>query len=198
MLELLNNIKIKLRDWTVKHANGEHAKFWLAGLSFAEASFFPVPPDVFLAAIIAARRQRKWLYYSIITTIASIAGGVFGYMIGVWFFDSLGNFLISLYGLEKSANMIKELFVGNAFWAVFIAGFTPIPYKVFTISAGFFSINFFVFILASTISRGLRFLSVGYIINVFGEEIGKFVFKYFNILTLFIAVIIVVLVLFIR
>ncbi len=178
----------------IKHADGRHAKFWLAGLSFAEASFFPIPPDVFLATIIASKQRQKWLYYSIITTVASVAGGMFGYVIGMWFFGSFGKPLISFYGLEGSVNIVRELFVDNAFWAVFIAGFTPIPYKVFTISAGFFDVNFIIFVIASTLSRALRFLSVGYIVKVFGEDIGKFTFKYFNILTLILSVLVVILI----
>jgi membrane protein YqaA with SNARE-associated domain len=198
MLELLYKIKIKLRDWVLVHSNGRHAKLWLAGLSFAEASFFPIPPDVFLVAIISARQNQKWLYYSIITIISSIVGGMFGYLIGVWFFDSIGYALISFYGLEESVKIVKELFLDNAFWAVFIAGFTPIPYKVFTISAGFFGVNFIVFIVASTLSRALRFLSVGYIMKVFGENMGRFVFKYFNMLTFLFAILIVVLIIILK
>jgi len=197
MFELLYRTKVKLREWAIKHADGPHAKGWLMALSFFEASFFPIPPDIFLAAVITAQEERRWIYYSILTAIASTAGGIFGYFIGVWFFDSLGQILISLYGLEGKVSVVKEFFVDNAFWAVFISGFTPIPYKVFTISAGFFNINFVAFVTASLISRLLRFLPVGYIVNVFGEEIGRFVFKYFNALTVIVAVFIVALIVFI-
>jgi len=197
MFEILHKVKVRLREWATRHADGPHAKGWLMVLSFAEASFFPIPPDIFLAAVITAQKDKKWLYYSVITTLASVAGGAFGYFIGIWFFDSIGQFLISFYGLEDSIYKVKDFFVDNAFWAIFISGFSPIPYKVFTISAGFFNINFIIFITASAISRLLRFLPVGYIVNVFGEEIGKFVFRYFNVLTVLIAISIVLLIVFI-
>jgi len=185
-------IKLKLRDWTVRHADGPYAKRWLAFFSFAEASFFPIPPDVILVSILTARQSERWKYYAFITTLWSVLGGIFGYAIGLFLYDSVGMFLVQTYHLEQYIDVAREIFRENAFWAVFVAGFTPIPYKVFTISAGFFSINFFVFVVASILSRALRFFSVGYIMKVFGKEIGAFVFKYFNILTWVFAGIIIV------
>lgn len=176
----------------IKYSGSGHIKAWLSFFSFAESSFFPIPPDFFLIAIIGARQQKRWAYYSFLTALWSVIGGAFGYAIGLLLFDSAGQFLISTYGLEQYILTIKELFDQNAFWAIFISGFTPIPYKIFTISAGFFNINFFTFIIASIISRSMRFFMVGYIMKVFGKEMGDFVFKYFNILTFVLAIGIVV------
>jgi membrane protein YqaA with SNARE-associated domain len=182
-----NWIKLNIRDWMLKHAGSAYAKRWLSFFSFAEASFFPIPPDFLLIAILGSRQQKKWFYYSALTSIWSVIGGMAGYGIGLLLFDSIGQWLISVYNLQDSMVIVKELFDQNAFWAIFISGFTPIPYKIFTISAGFFKINFLTFIFASIISRSLRFFVVGYIMKVFGKEMSKFVFKYFNILTFILA-----------
>jgi len=188
----LLNIKTKIRDWAVRYAEGKDARRWLAFFSFAEATFFPIPADVILTAILVARKARGWVYYSFITFWWSVLGGIFGYIIGFFLFDTVGAFLVSTYNLEQHIDLIREMFNQNAFWAVFIGGFTPIPYKIFTLSAGFFGINFLIFIAASVLSRLLRFFAVGYIIKVFGADIGKFVFKYFNLLTYALAIVIAV------
>lgn len=184
----MTKLKIKLRDWIVKHADSPHAKWWLFLVSFAEASFFPIPPDFLLIAILGAKQKHRWIYYSSIITAGSVLGGVFGYAIGFLLFDSVGQFLISTYNLGQYMEVVQGLFIENAFWAIFIAGFTPIPYKIFTISAGFFSVNFLIFVIAAIISRSLRFFAVGYIIKVFGDGMSKFAFRYFNILTLLFAI----------
>ena len=183
MTTYLRKIKIGIRDWMLKHAGSTHAKGWLSFFSFAEASFFPIPPDFILIAILGSKQQKNWFYYAALTGVWSVLGGVFGYAIGFLLFDSVGQWLIATYNLSDHMVVVKELFDQNAFWAIFISGFTPIPYKIFTISAGFFSINFITFLIASAISRFLRFFIVGYIMKVFGEEMSKFAFKYFNILT---------------
>lgn len=188
MENYLRKIKIRMRDWMVKHAGSTHAKGWLSFFSFAEASFFPIPPDFILIAILGSKQQKNWIYYSALTALWSVLGGVFGYGIGFLLFDSVGQWLVVTYDLGDHMIAVKELFDQNAFWAIFISGFTPIPYKIFTISAGFFSINIITFIVASAISRFLRFFVVGYIMKMFGEEMSKFVFKYFNIITFILAV----------
>jgi len=188
----LSNLKTKIRDWAVRYAESKNAKRWLAFFSFAEATFFPVPADVILIAILASGQAHRWAYYSFITFFWSILGGIFGYIIGFFLFDTVGTFLVNTYGLEVYLEQVQEMFNANAFWAIFIGGFTPIPYKIFTLSAGFFGINFLIFIAASVLSRSLRFFAVGYIMKVFGIEIGKFVFKYFNLLTYALAIVIVV------
>jgi len=187
----LTEKKIIVRDWMVSRAEGAHARMWLAGISFAESSFFPIPTDVFLIAIILSRQMHKWFSYATITTAASVLGGVFGYVIGAFFFDIFGKFILSFASSEVLFITVQDMFTDNAFWAVFIGGFTPIPYKIFTISAGFFGINIFVFIFASVVSRVLRYYSVAYIMSVFGKDVGSFIFRYFNALTLVVAFIII-------
>mgnify|MGYP000486458227 CR=1 FL=1 len=177
-----------LYDWVLHWAQTPYGPIALFVLSFAEASFFPIPPDFMLVAILGSKQQKKWIYYSALTAGWSVLGGALGYFIGFLLFDSLGQWLINTYNLQDHMVTVKELFDQNAFWAIFISGFTPIPYKIFTISAGFFKINFFTFIFASIISRFLRFFIVGYIMKVFGDSMSKLVFKYFNIITLVFAV----------
>ena len=188
MANFLRKIKINTRDLMIKYAKGNNTKWYLSFFSFAEASFFPIPPDLLLMAILGSRQEHRWIYYSFLTSIWSVLGGIFGYMIGFLLFDSVGQWLISLYNFQEYTSVVKEIFNQNAFWAIFISGFTPIPYKVFTISAGFFGINLFIFIIASTVSRFLRFFIVGFIMKVFGNDISGFIYKYFNILTLVFAV----------
>ncbi|MFH0846288.1 MAG: VTT domain-containing protein [Patescibacteria group bacterium] len=185
MFEALYKTKLKISDWSQNHSHGRNAKLWLAIFSFTEASFFVIPPDVFLLAILINNGSR-WIYYSSITTIASVLGGMLGYTFGFFFFDFIGQFLINTYHLQSQMAMVSDLFIDNAFWAVFVSAFTPIPYKVFTISAGFFKINIITFFLASLIGRGLRFFIVGYIVKLFGKHMAHYAFKYFNYLTLLI------------
>lgn len=182
-----------LRDWAVKHAEGPYGKFWLGVISFAESSFFPIPPDVLLIAIVSLRKGFNWFYYSAITTVFSVLGGIFGYLIGYLFYDTFGKTIISYYHLESEVSYIGKVFADNAFSAIFLAGFTPIPYKIFTISAGLFGINLLTFVAASIVSRGARFVAVGYISKVFGAKMSDFVFKYFNLLTAVLAVLIILL-----
>jgi len=187
----MHGLKTRLRDWAVRHAASPRAGRWLAILSFAEASFFPIPPDVLLLSILSARQSHRWRYYALIATVWSVAGGVAGYVIGKFLYDSIGVFLVETYNLGDTLGAIRIVFSDNAFLAVFLGGFTPIPYKAFTLSAGFFNINFFVFMAASVLSRAMRFFAVGYIMKIFGKEIGAFVFRYFNILTILFGVVLV-------
>ncbi len=187
--------KNRFRDFAVRHAAGPRGKFWLGAISFAESSFFPIPPDIFLLAIVSLRNGLNWFYYSALTTVFSVLGGIFGYLIGYLFYDAFGGIIISYYKLEGEVAQIGKIFSDNAFSSIFLAGFTPIPYKIFTISAGLFGINLLTFIVASLVSRGLRFLAVGYISKIFGEKMGGFVFKYFNFLTAILAVIAVLVIL---
>src|SRR3989338_1923451 len=171
-----------LRDWFLSYAEKPHARWWLAFFSFIESSFFPVPRDPLLVAILAANRSR-WLWDALISTAASIVGGLFGYLIGVFLWDTLGSAIVAAYGLEEEMAMVGRLFADNAFLAIFLAAFTPIPYKVFTIAAGLFGINIPVFIIASILGRGGRFFAVSFLMKLFGEKISPVIFKYFDLLT---------------
>lgn len=184
------HIQTKMQEWFLHHAKNKYADAWLFALSFAESSFFPIPPDPFLIALLIADSSH-WFRHAFSVTIASVAGGIFGYAIGAFFFDVIGAKIVAAYSLEVEMEYVRTLFVENAFWAIFTAAFTPIPYKLFTISAGFFKIDLVIFIVASLVGRGSRFFIVAYLMRRFGEKIGGVVFRYLNIFSLLFALYII-------
>jgi membrane protein YqaA with SNARE-associated domain len=147
-----------LYDKVLKWAAHRYAPWYLAGLSFSEAAFFPIPPDVMLAPMVLAKSERAWRYAAI-TTIASVLGGLLGYLIGQFAFSGVEP-LLHDYGLWNKFETAKQWFDKWGFWALFLAGFSPIPYKVFTIAAGVVSMAMLPFLLASVIGRGARFCLV--------------------------------------
>lgn len=180
----------KSYDWVLGWADSKYGIFALAAIAFAESSFFPIPPDILLIALVLGARSRAF-YFAGVTTAFSVLGAMTGYAIGyfVWwagegefsrfalfFFDHIPGFTEALF------MKIRHLYETWNFWIVFTAGFTPIPYKVFTVSAGAFNINFVMFVLASIVSRGARFVLVAGLLWKFGKPIKKFIDKYFNIL----------------
>lgn len=171
----------RLYDWVLHWAETPYGTWALFLLSFCESSFFPIPPDVLLIAL-AVGIPKKSFKYALVCSVGSVLGGCLGYLIGWQFMAGIGEKIIAFYGLTQKIEYIKELYINYDAWAIGIAGFTPIPYKVFTISAGAFNINFPVFIIASTISRSARFFLVGSLIYIFGPRIQTFIDKYFNIL----------------
>ena len=187
-----------LYDWVLHWSESKHSLTALFFLSMAEASFFPVPPDALLIALCMGS-YKKWFKFALICSIGSIIGGVIGYLIGQFAFDIIGESMLSITASLSGTNPDsllkeaqywfneKEMFgfqVGP--WAVGVAGFTPIPYKVFTIAAGFFKMSFIPFLIASAISRSLRFFIVAGLIGIlykkYGERIKEFIDKYFNLL----------------
>lgn len=162
--------------------------FWTA---FSESSVFLVPPDVVLIAILLTGVQ-NWKYYATLTTIASVLGGIFGYVIGFFLFDTIGEWIITTYNLGDSFLEVSNLYDTYAFWVVFISAFSPIPYKLFTITAGVFHINFFMFVVASLIGRGLRFFIVSYLVHRYGARFVAMIQKYFNIVTFIVALLIII------
>ncbi len=188
----------RLYDWTMSWADSRHALIALATLAFVESSFFPIPPDALLIALCLGA-YRRWAKFALVTSVFSVLGGMAGYGIGYFAFDTIGrpimDALASFSG--KDAEVLisqaqfwfneKEMFgvlIGP--WAVAAAGFTPIPYKVFTISAGFFHMDFVIFVIASALSRSLRFFAVAGIIGLlykrYGDGIKDFIDRYFNLL----------------
>ncbi len=153
-----------------------HAPWFLGGLSFAESSFFPIPPDVMLASMSLANPQRAW-WFALLTTLTSVAGGLFGYLIGYYAFDLLEPWLREsrYWGAYEQA---VTWFEAWGFWAIFIAGFSPIPYKVFTIAAGVASMALLPFSLASLIGRGARFFMVAGLMAWGGERMEGALRKY--------------------
>lgn len=178
------NIVRRLYDWVLHWADTRYGTPALATLSFAESSFFPVPPDVLLIALDMGKPKRSF-YYALICSIASVLGGILGYYIGLGLWELLSGFFFSYipgFTPEIFAK-VQEMYNEYGFAAVLIAGFTPIPYKVFTIASGVFGMNFPLFVLASVISRSARFFLVSAMIYFFGEPIKKFIDKYFNLLS---------------
>lgn len=184
MRQKLQTLKESLVSWTERHAGGKHMKAWLFGISFAESSFFPIPPDVLLIAVLTTQERVRAFWYAGLTTLGSVLGGVLGYALGFFFFQTIGVWLVSTYHLEGYMATVQTLFAANAFWAIFTAAFTPIPYKIFTISAGLFAINLPVFILASILGRGMRFFAVAGVMKYFSEPAIRLFYKYFNTATL--------------
>ncbi|HED05537.1 MAG TPA: DedA family protein [Ignavibacteria bacterium] len=189
----MHNIREKIRNWSIKHAEGPHAKRWLAAFSFAESSFFPIPVDVILIAILLGNKAKQWLRYVLITTGFSVIGGIFGYIIGAFLFEAVGNSIISFYNLGEEFGALEEIFSNNAFWAIFTAAFTPIPYKIFTIAAGVFHINLVSFIAGSLLGRGVRFLIVGVLMKTYGRKISGILYKYFSIISIVLVLIVIIL-----
>ena len=153
------------------------SKYYLAFVSFIESSFFPIPPDVMVIPMVISKKK-DFIKIFIIATIFSVLGGMFGYLIGVFFFD-FGTHILSFYGYEDELSYIKDnLTNSDGYYAwlsiLFLAGFTPLPYKVFTIASGLIGFNFLIFVLISIISRGLRFFIVSYLSYKFGDLFTKF------------------------
>ncbi len=172
-----------LYNWVLHWAHTPYGTPALFGISFAESSFFPVPPDVLQIALSISRPKRSFFYASV-SSVASVLGGMAGYAIGVYLMSLIGWPILNFYGLEAQYEHVKILFQKYDAWAIAVAGFTPIPYKLFTIASGAFSIHFGVFVIASLLSRSARFFLVGLLIYFFGESIKEFIDRYFNLLTL--------------
>lgn len=153
-----------------------HAPRYLVGLSFAESSFFPIPPDVMLAPMALAAPSRAW-HFAFLTTIASVVGGLFGYLIGVFAFELVEPVLHDA-GYYSRYLQAREWFTDWGFWAIFLAGFSPIPYKVFTITAGVISMALIPFVLASLIGRGARFFLVAALMSWGGERMEDKIKQY--------------------
>ena len=171
----------RLYDWVLRWAKTPYGTWALFLLAFCESSFFPIPPDVLLIAL-AVASPKKAFKYALVCSVGSLLGGCLGYLIGWQFMVGLGDGIIRFYGLQDKYEYIRRLYVTYDAWAVGIAGLTPIPYKVFTITAGAFRINFVVFLVASAVSRSARFFLVGGLIYLFGPKIQSFIDRYFNTL----------------
>ena len=170
----------KLFDKCVDWAGRKYANFALAIVSFIESSFFPIPPDVMIIPMVIAKKQH-FVKIALIATTFSVLGGLFGYLIGYIFFNEIGFKIFEIYGY-KNVNILKDMFStkeGMLSWfgLLFTAGFTPLPFKILTITSGFIHYNIFVFILTCVVTRGLRFFLVAFLTNKFGLKIGPFLEK---------------------
>ncbi|MBN2179173.1 MAG: DedA family protein [Deltaproteobacteria bacterium] len=180
----------RLYDWVLHWAETPYGTWALFFLALAESSFFPIPPDVLLIAL-AISIPAKSFRYALVCTVGSLIGGVIGYLIGYQFMELVGLQILEFYGLMAKFNAVGDLYNKYNALAVGIAGFTPIPYKVFTISAGAFGINFPIFLAASAVSRAARFFIVGWLIYKFGPGIRAFIDRYFNILAVVFVILLV-------
>lgn len=174
----------RLYDWVLHWAHTPYGTPALAGLSFSESSIFPIPPDVLLVALCLGRRDRSW-YYATVCSVASVVGGIFGYLIGWGFWALVSDFFFTYVPgfTVETFERVHGLYEHYNFLIVFVAAFTPIPYKVITITAGVFGINLPMFILASAVGRSLRFFMVAGLIYKFGEPIKDFIDRRFNMLS---------------
>ena len=171
-------------------AEHPQATWALFGLAFAESSFFPIPPDVLLIALCLGRPRRA-LWYAAVCTLGSVLGGLAGYAIGYTLYDSVGRPILEFYGLTEKYGEVQALYRRYDVWAVGIAGFTPIPYKVFTVTAGLFGISLPGFVVASAVSRGLRFTLVAGVLRLWGEPARAFLDRHLGILSILLAALIV-------
>lgn len=181
LLDGPRNIMRKMYTWVVGWAEKPSAEKALGGLSFAESSFFPIPPDPLLIAMVVAR-PKKWLRLALITTGASVVGGVFGYIIGSGLQETVGKLIIDTYHLQSEFARVGDLYAEYTVLAVVVAGFTPIPYKLFSIAAGVFAVNLPLFVAASFVGRGGRFFLVAFLMHYFGERYKDTIEKYIDVL----------------
>jgi len=159
----------RLYDWCITAADKPYATWLMGAVSFVESSFFPVPPDVMLIPMSLARPDKAW-FYATVCTLTSVAGGVLGYFIGAVLYDSVGAWLIHLYGYGNKVEAFREAYAQWGTWIILIKGVTPIPYKIVTIASGFAGYNFFLFVLLSFVARGMRFFLLAFLVNRYGKE----------------------------
>ena len=172
-----------LYNWTLKKAEHKYSAWILSAVSFAESSFFPIPPDILLIPMIIAKKTRAWTY-AFICTFSSVLGGVAGYAIGFFFYNSIGILIIEAYHLSNSFSTFEKYYSEYGILIVLGAGFTPFPFKFITIASGIFNLNIFLFIFTAIFARGLRFYLLAGLLFILGEKIKIMIDKYFNLLAI--------------
>ena len=174
----------RLKEWVESFAQKPYATWALFAIAFAESSFFPIPPDVLLIALAVARPRRS-LWFAFVCTLGSVTGAFLGYYIGYALFESIGTRIVTFYGMSHQFQVVLDKYRENAWLSIIIAGFTPIPYKVFTIAAGFKeTIDLTTLALASLVGRASRFFLVGGLLFIFGPKMKEYLDKYLERLTL--------------
>ncbi len=172
----------RLYDWTIERSAHAHAERWLALISFIESSFFPIPPHPLLGLMCLARPERA-LRYGVICTVTSVLGGLFGYAIGFFMYEAVGQAMLSALGLAESFPRAACYLREYGAEIILIKGATPIPFKLITITAGFIQLDLFTFVWASVVSRGLQFMLVGFLFWRFGAPIKAFIEKYLTLVS---------------
>jgi membrane protein YqaA with SNARE-associated domain len=180
----------RLYEWVIRLSEHPKALWALAAVSFAESSFFPIPPDVMLVPMVLAQRAKAWLIAGV-CTVASVAGGFLGYAIGFYFFATIGQSVIELYGLQGGFKEFQCQFNQYGLWIILIKGMTPIPYKLITIASGAAQFDLAVFAVASAVTRGARFYLVAALLYVFGQPIRHFIEKHLTAVTTGVVVLII-------
>ena len=166
----------RLYDRCIAAADKPYASWTLGAVSFAESSFFPVPPDAMLVPMAMARPDRAYRYAAI-CTLASVLGGMLGYAIGALLYDSVGGWLIRLYGYGGKVESFRQAYATYGTWIILLKGATPIPYKIVTITSGFAGYNFFLFVLFSAITRGFRFFLIAFLLHRYGVQAREIIEK---------------------
>lgn len=169
----------RLYDWTLSLAARPSAPYALGAVSFAESSFFPVPPDVMLVPMALARPDRAFLY-ALVCTLTSVSGGLVGYAIGALLYDSLGAWLFRVYGLTEGAEAFRAAYAHYGHWIILLKGLTPIPYKLVTITSGFAGYDLFWFTILSIMTRGARFFVLAALLGRFGPAIKGVLDRHLN------------------
>lgn len=172
----------RLYDWTMDLASRPNALRALGIVSFTESSFFPIPPDAMIIPMVLARPDRAWSI-AFVATVTSVAGGAFGYFIGYYLLETIGQTVIALYGYEDKFAAFRDAYNEWGLWIILIKGMTPIPYKLVTIASGAASFDFAVFMLASALTRGARFYLVAALLKYFGPPIRDFVERRLTLVT---------------
>jgi len=181
----------RLYDWCLAAAHKPRAMWLMGTVSFAESSFFPVPPDVMLIPMALARPDRAYVM-AFWCTVTSVAGGVLGYAIGALLYDSIGLWLIQLYGYGDKVEAFREAYAQWGAWIILLKGLTPIPYKIVTITSGFAGYNLGLFILFSVITRGARFFVLAFLLHRYGESARHIIEKRLGLWVLLGAIVIVI------
>lgn len=181
----------RLYDWCIAAAGKPHASWLMGAISFAESSFFPVPPDAMLVPMALARPDRAY-HYAAICTVTSVAGGMLGYAIGAILYDSVGHWLIALYGYGDKVDAFRDAYNRYGAWIILLKGLTPIPYKIVTITSGFASYNLPLFILFSVLTRGARFFLLAFLLHRYGARARVIIEERLEFWVLISAVILVV------
>lgn len=185
---MLTNLILWVEKWAAHH----HATKALSLISFIESSFFPIPPFVLMVAMLIHEKKPSWIKISTVGMLSSVAGGVFGYFIGKFLYGYIGAPLIEWYGLTDQVVHLGQVFKDHVFITILLASLSPLPYKVFTLSAGLFSVNLFSFIIASLVGRSIRFYVVGYIADRYGIKAKQFMIQQQKVASITVLVIILI------
>jgi len=169
-------------QWFQARASGRHAKAWLGALAFSEASFFLIPPDILLIPMLAAGAGR-WAYLATLAVLMSLLGSLFGYALGYFVFEPIVQPIIEFYHLTDEFSYVGSLYSESTFTAVFLAAFTPIPFKVFVLAGGFFKVSLMPFVLAAALGRSARFYLIAWLAHRYGPRAAELFIRYFNRIT---------------